>query len=249
MGRRGPQRIDIGRLRGKAYVWSMWLLALRDGSPGLITKMKYGVPETRLVWAVEVSWHEVGHPELIQGRQPVLRPMQFGRIEKTRSHVVPPTRESLKGYTKFAELVRGKKDWHLVGPGLRLPHLWERLKKARSADDVRSVARSLRQRGRLAGPEYELFRSHAEDLLRAKRLPDYPRSNRRPTSDDKRIHFFAKVLAGLEFGIAPATATKRIKNSVLPVRGATNWAESYKQFYGNLATKENRHAKGKRETL
>jgi hypothetical protein len=56
--------------------------------------------------------------------------------------------------------------------------------------------------------------SHAEDFLRAKRLPHCPKSNR-PRSDTKRIEFFAKVLAGLKLGIAPATATKRLAHCVL----------------------------------
>ena len=46
-------------------------------------------------------------------------------------------------------------------------------------------------------------------ILQAKNLPHYPRAER-PSSDDKRIDFLAKVFAGFAFGLAPLTATKRL---------------------------------------
>ena len=48
-------------------------------------------------------------------------------------------------------------------------------------------------------------------LVKAKRFPHYPK-NPRPSSDDKRLIFFAKVLAGLEHGLAPLSATKRLSH-------------------------------------
>jgi hypothetical protein len=47
-------------------------------------------------------------------------------------------------------------------------------------------------------------------LLRPKGLPNYPREAQ--TNDDKRILFFSKVLAGLEFGLTPLTATKKLSH-------------------------------------
>src|SRR5205807_6869132 len=50
--------------------------------------------------------------------------------------------------------------------------------------------------------------SWAREIQRAKRLWNYPRTDR-PRSDDKRIEFFAKSFAALTLGKAPATATAR----------------------------------------
>lgn len=240
MGKRGPKAVDIGRLSGEAYVWTMFFLTLRDGSPGLITKVEYDVPETRLIPVVEINWHEVGRPELTRGRRPVLRRIQFGRIKAQRSEVVSPTREKLEKYLEFAERFKGDKSWHLTAPVLPLPEMWKRFCRARSVADFQRLARSLRRIGRVDGQPYDLLFFHSKDLLKAKRLPNYPKCKpgRRPTSDDKRIHFFAKVLAGLKLGIAPATATKRLSRLPLPVRGAPNWAERYKADFFKTPTKE-----------
>jgi hypothetical protein len=101
---------------------------------------------------------------------------------------------------------------------------WNDLKRARSTQDIRRVAQSARRwvlrfpsgvRWADKFPRNLLFQLpralnvHAADLIKAKRMPHYPRTDR-PSSDDKRVEFFAKVLAGLTLGIAPATATKRL---------------------------------------
>jgi hypothetical protein len=48
----------------------------------------------------------------------------------------------------------------------------------------------------------------AGEIAKAKNLWTYPRADR-PTSDDKRIEFFAKCFAALMLGKSPATATAR----------------------------------------
>jgi hypothetical protein len=62
-----------------------------------------------------------------------------------------------------------------------------------------------------------VIRTHAHDLLSAKWMPNYPRTER-TRSDDKRILFYAKILAGLSLGIAPATAVKRLAHWGYPER-------------------------------
>ncbi len=42
------------------------------------------------------------------------------------------------------------------------------------------------------------------ELFKARKLWNYPRTDR-PTSDDKRIEFFAEALAGLMMEVSPAT--------------------------------------------
>ena len=50
---------------------------------------------------------------------------------------------------------------------------------------------------------------HPAELFKARKLWNYPYASR-PTSDDKRIEFFAETLAGLMMEISPATATKKL---------------------------------------
>ena len=60
------------------------------------------------------------------------------------------------------------------------------------------------------------LRDHGAELYRAKCLWTYPQATDRAKSDDKRIEFFAKALAGLMLGISPATAMKRLSRWRLP---------------------------------
>ncbi|MCI0722927.1 MAG: hypothetical protein L0338_28760 [Acidobacteria bacterium] len=114
------------------------------------------------------------------------------------------------------QLLKDKKGWMLTLPERPRPEVWNRLKRARSVAEVRKIADELHKGNRtISAAQWKPFHFRARDLLRAKRLHNYPKSNR-PRSDDKRIHFFAKVLAGLMQGIAPATAAKRLSNLALP---------------------------------
>ena len=63
---------------------------------------------------------------------------------------------------------------------------------------------------------YRIPEGQEGGLYRATRLWNYPKDKGRPTSDNKRIEFFAKALAGLMLGISPATATKRLSHWKLP---------------------------------
>ena len=54
-----------------------------------------------------------------------------------------------------------------------------------------------------------VIRDHATELLRAKKGWNYPKKDR-PKSDDKRVMFFAKILAGFMLGLSAGYATKRL---------------------------------------
>ena len=206
MGKRGPKEVSVNRLMFAALGWAWFFRTLRDGEPGSVRKTKLGSWRTSAPLA-KIRWDEIGRPEKV--RQRILAgQMRYSRIryrdiQIVADVVVRPTRKALN---TAAALVRGRKGWELQPPVLPRRELWQRLKRGRSVADVRQVARGLRR----SHPTYSnIFNARAEDLLRAKQLPNYPRSDR-PRSDEKRIWFFAKVLAGLEEGIAPLTATKRL---------------------------------------
>jgi hypothetical protein len=74
---------------------------------------------------------------------------------------------------------------------------------------------------------------YANELINSKRLSSYARTNR-PTSDDKRIIFCSKVLAGARFGIAPITAVKRLSHW----RFSKDWAEEPLREYVELSKKQ-----------
>ena len=96
------------------------------------------------------------------------------------------------------------------------PHLWEQLKRARSVKELRAATGEIYDWLTAAAPgvtRMPEFRAALHDgageLLKARDLWNYPRKQR-PSSDDKRVEFFAEALAGLMLGLAPATATKKL---------------------------------------
>lgn len=204
MGKRGPKAVNFVQLAHDADSLAISLYEERDGRPGLLVHMNGGVWKTTLF--AELRADEIRYPEKVSQRI-AAGGMRYRPIRtKVSVLIVPRTKEAQKDVLNF---VRGSRQWKFVPPVSPRPEMWRRLRSACSAAEVRDIARSLR---------HPLLRSilssHPEDFLRAKRLPQFPKSNR-PSSDAKRIEFVAKVLSGLNLGIAPATATKRLAHYFL----------------------------------
>ena len=225
-----PRKLkDVGELREDAYLLALSFYMLRDGAPGLLAHRRSGVWRTKRVPEFDA--------EKILGFGPEGPIWVHGQPEKIRytliryrvtTLVVPATREARRD---VLGLMKRNKNWSFRPPAYRRPEIWKRLIKARTVAAVQEVARRIRRQQSwvLASILY----SHAEGFLRAKRLHNYPESNR-PGSDDKRIQFFAKVLAGLKLGIAPATATKRLAHSGLPDRHTYSGLFSSMPIYSEL---------------
>ncbi len=104
--------------------------------------------------------------------------------------------------------------WQVIPEIPPSPAAWEQLKAARKREEILHAAECIRHWARTVGRtdwqnEFPAtMRDHAEALLRAKKSWAYPRDPRRPTSDDKRVVFLAKVLAGLTLGLSPAYTIK-----------------------------------------
>jgi hypothetical protein len=104
--------------------------------------------------------------------------------------------------------------WEVEWPLWPSQRIWQELKKARSAVAVGKAITALRkwrrQNANLLASDDVLGKAETDPLilLRAMRLPNYPGDAK--TNDDKRIKFFSKVLAGLELGHKPLTATKKL---------------------------------------
>lgn len=206
VGKRGPKPVAINQLRMTALMWAAFLYTLRDGWVGSIRKLSFGRLRKTAPLAV-LRWDEVGRPERVEQRIRAGK-MRYESVwlRETlieKDIVVRSTRKALR---QAELLVKGKADWRLEPPILPRRKVWERIKNTRFVSDIRQIARGLRK----SDPVFSsVLRSNAKAVLQAKELPNYPGSDRK-NSDDKRIWFFAKVLAGLELGIAPATATKRL---------------------------------------
>jgi hypothetical protein len=225
----GPKSVDVDQLRFQATALAGNLWVLRDGRPGMLHS-KRGVWVSRKIPLI--SWDEVGRPEKVTQR--ILRgEMEYETMRyKVRQFAIEPT---TKAFRDALARVKCSKDLILVErPTVARPEIWKRLSGSRSAVDIREISRRIRQQDPLLA---STLYSYAEGLLEAKLLHNYPKS-KRPSSDDKRIDFFAKVLAGLRLGIAPATATKRLSH--IPLRGndAWSWVQQYSASSSRTLGKE-----------
>jgi hypothetical protein len=105
------------------------------------------------------------------------------------------------------------------------PEVWELLKRARTVAEVRKASQKIGAWMSLHGvsrwlpwlptvPAVEFcdaLNVYAENVLIGKRMSSYAKTNR-SKSDDKRVVFLAKVLAGARYGLVPITAIKRLSH-------------------------------------
>jgi hypothetical protein len=96
------------------------------------------------------------------------------------------------------------------------PDIWERLKRATKPQQVRRVCSQSRhwlnpKRSELGRILYK----HADQFLEAKADPAYPRSER-GSSENKRIQFLARAMAGVSVGMSPATGVDLLRKAKVP---------------------------------
>jgi hypothetical protein len=202
MGSRGPKALDQTNLVGLAGRWEYFLFLLRDGEDGAVFHVEWG-PRKQVVLGNEQAT--------------VRAPLSIKSVSVLRAG------------DAWQELARtlSNEDFAIIEPVISQPELWNELGEAQSPRAIHNAAQKMRRwvaryRPRITGAaEFpRVVSAHAVELLEARKLPGYPRSDR-PRSDDKRIEFFAKVLAGLELGIAAATAIKRLHGTRFPKTGLT----------------------------
>lgn len=202
----GPRPVDIKLLREYAEIWRLQLLLLRDGRPGTIVSLDRGERRIAKVEILHAS-------------------------------------DKVKGLlSKLTNLREGPENLWFQSPVFPEPQIWNQLKDARSTAEMQKALDTLERYMRKRwNPPDDMFlqrrprwadtlwskllfaaRERASDLLKAKELPHYPKAKNteRPSSDNKRIDFFAKVLAGLALRREPGTATKRLSHWNPPVFSA-----------------------------
>jgi hypothetical protein len=171
MGKRGPQPIDIERLKNTAKGWATVLFGLRDGAKGVAEKWGQG-----LVISIVAAKNRRKTEKLL---------------------------EDLK-----------KRGYRIGWPVYSSPRIWTDLKHAVSIRQASGAIRALRRWRRVELPNVGkdnvllMLQHNPRIFLRAKVLPNYPR--RPESNDDKRVIFFAKVLAGLEMDRTPLYTTKTL---------------------------------------
>lgn len=185
MGRRGPHPVSIHLLRLWEWQWFWVFRGLRYGAPSrLVVRMDYlQYPDKPRI---------SGYRELDEERQKAWR---------------VTTEKASRAYYR--------KDPLKDVPTRPLPSektLWDSLMRARTIPQVRATCAKSRS---WLNPEWQgkvfvqKLHQHADQFLLAKRDLRYPRSNR-PSSDDRRILFFARAMAGITLGRSPNTAIRML---------------------------------------
>ncbi len=210
MGKRGPKPVRIENLKAEATQWATFFYTLRDGQLGMVYLTQWG------------SWTTEHGRRLRRGRT-------------LGAKIIPIDRRAAEGF--IAEIKKaGSQRFHVSPPVFPDVKGWQQFKSARTVPAIRRAADMIRRwatsRRHSTGIEWsttlegtgshnfsDAIRRHTRDLLRAKQLPNCP--NDPASNDDKRILFFAKVMAGLTLGLSPLTATKRLGHWHLP----RDWAE------------------------
>jgi hypothetical protein len=215
----------INSLKRHAIFWTYLLCALRDGADGYVQELTWGPIEQFR-----------GEPALGQSLAIAKGEGQEAAVRYGSPLGALPLARTMS-QQQLQTWQRTQDGWHYVPPISPSPQVWARLKKARTVSEVRSVAHDLKGWANRTPCSYYMidgqrredprvpilpmhlgvFHTHAKKILAAKKLWTYPRTNR-PMSDDKRIEFFGKSLAGLMFGLAPATAQRRLTGWRWPQR-------------------------------
>jgi hypothetical protein len=216
MGLRGPKPVDVQQLEGEAVQWACFFYTLRDGQSGWMQHVK---------WA---QWQKTGKAKwtpVPAGRGRVMLPPGVRyRSSFPLGPVIPiPVTDAARELPRKARM--GK--WVVFRPVYPKPEVWEALKEARTSRQVKEAARRIGElrsafvsSTRWAQKPDDALYCFAKGFLDAKDLPNYPKTDR-PKSDDKRVQFLAKVMAGLTLGLAPITAAKRLSHW----HWSKDWAE------------------------
>ncbi len=236
MGKRGPHPINVNELAGRAGVWASNLYEVRDGRVGLLE---------------QVDWELImtGHDRALRSRR-VLQAF-FIPIGSRMRELPEPLRS--RGWVHGGcaipkQAVRGGGTWWLLLPDKSpLPKIWEKLKRARTIAEMQKALTKILRLLFVSENNWQRkgnkpLREIAAELLQSRRLSSYPRAPeaKRTQSDNKRVAFFAKVLAGVEMGIAPATTIKRLHKRVVlkPKQENERWVFAPQAWNKSLLSKD-----------
>jgi hypothetical protein len=217
-------------LKVNAVQWTYILFGLRDGHPDVVEMIKWGPwhgkhKQVRGGTAKKILLVRIIPRE--GGREIAARVFQAVNVLATQTvadttpqfenPICQTIEKDLELPRKWKFGLSGYQHGTLFFPGLPArPQLWRRLKKPESIKRLQRAGEDIYKwlsaavPGIHSTPQYrEALCEHPAKLFQVRELWNYPRTDR-PSSDEKRIAFFAESLAGLMVGIAPATATKKL---------------------------------------
>jgi hypothetical protein len=235
-------------LKVHAVQWTYILFGLRDGHPDLLEMMRWGPWHGKKKQVRGGTAKKVLLVRIVPrkgGRETAARIFQVVNVLATRTgDDMNPQFENPICQTIEMDLALPPK-WRfglteceratLFFPGLPAqPQLWRQLKRPESIKQLQQTSDKIYAWLRASVPGVHAmpqFRdalcAHVAKLFKAHKLWNFPRTDR-PSSDEKRVAFFAESLAGLMLGVAPATATKKLARWTpptlwLPDFGKNEW--------------------------
>jgi hypothetical protein len=235
MGLRGPKAVEVSTLQNDATAWAAFFYTLRDGQSGYMQRIKW----EKLRNTGSAKW-----TRLQAGIGGIMLPAN------TSYRTAKPLGPAIHIPVSEARMLQAEmnaKGWHVSRPVMPEPEIWSLLKQARSTAEIRKLSPRIRiWMTREFGPglgrwlpgdppiEFaDALELYSEQLISSRRLPSYARKNR-PSSDDKRIIFCSKVLAGARFDLAPITAVKRLSHWNF----SKDWAEKPLRNLVELSNKQ-----------
>jgi hypothetical protein len=217
MGLRGPTPVDLKRLQDDAEKWTCFFYTLRDGQPGYMERVRWGRSQS----------YNSAVAKGVKGLERCQPSREFRGVRVTPGQYLERPRIVRVSEAATATEKMIDEGWVLVSaPILPAPEIWEQLKMAMSVAAIKKASRAIHrhwnneQIAAICGVPLDFdpidfpdaLARYADKILIAKELPNYPKAKAedRPSSDDKRVEFFSKILAGAGLGIAPITAAKRL---------------------------------------
>lgn len=201
----GPKPADLNELLFYERAWTNVFRGLRDGSPETEEEILGG----RGV-AIFVKQSSQDREKLFvfrSGEKPLKRSTNKALSASQEWRAI--VRKEEKEFEKLETGQKVARVRHRAIPGE--PRLWEALKRAHNAAELRRICRRSKHwlkwewSGEIEGRHWyqrapsacpKALYDHAQEFCQAKRDERYPASDR-PSSDDKRIEYLARVMAGL----------------------------------------------------
>lgn len=223
-----PIIADLKELLFHEQNWTSTFLGLRDGSPEIEVDVPGGVGASTFI----KSKDESGTRSLLRveatGQQRRLK----RRFATEPSEIISWSKIVEREEKEFDDLATGKTIVKVPQQELPERDLFDALIRAKTGWQVRRICRRskywLKYRWDFGGGHFyenhnpcpRALYEYAEEFCQAKLDPRYPARDSRPSGDDRRIQYLARVMAGLSLPkpISPSYAVELLRKMKQPQR-------------------------------
>jgi hypothetical protein len=246
MGKRGPKPVHVGTLNVWEFEWYKALHLLRDGSE--LPPDPVAERVNQRMTTAQLAWWRKATPKEILGDMLRLDPPAFTELPTTEERVRAKRKwieQEKKWLWEFAELERQSEIAELekwlkpreIHARSERRKTWEELIRARTVSTLKKACEDWKRwivlssrfhkklpDGRIEvfgfpGPDY--VTAHAREFFRMKgKGTRFPRSS---YSDESRLEYLARGMAGVLVGVSPQTAIERLRN-MKHDRGGPLWS-------------------------